>query len=250
MFRSDRDALAGEVDDLRAENERLRAENEAMRQEILARRAEPAPVLPGASVYESQGSQLSAGERAALREHSLEAFPLWALLLLSVLTFGLFPLIHFGRMHGRLPRGDASDPTPGKAIGFFFIPFFNVYWLFFCPVRLADRVNLQYVVRGLPAPVQRNLPIAAGVTTLIPNIGTFAATCLWLLAAYRLQKAVNHLAELRTEEAHPTAAARIEVAMPGLRIPAAAAPPAAVDVVAEAEAEAEAIEKEREEQAR
>jgi hypothetical protein len=249
MFRSDRDALAGEVDDLRAENERLRAENEAMRKDILARRAEPARTIPGGNVYQSHGAELSSGERAALREHTLEAFPLWALILLSILTLGIFPFIHFGLMHGRLPRADTSDPTAAKAIGFWFIPYFNIYWLFFSPLRLVDRVNLQYAVRDLPEPVARNLAIAAGVMTMIPYLGMVVGPIVWLVAAYRLQKAVNHLAELRQEEAHPTAAARIEVSMPGVRVPEFAEPPAA-DVVAEAEAEAEAIEKARAERVR
>ena len=52
MFRSDRDALAQEVEDLRREKALLDAENQAMRTDLLARHREAPQRIPG-SVYKA-----------------------------------------------------------------------------------------------------------------------------------------------------------------------------------------------------
>src|SRR5438874_12371470 len=67
------------------------------------------------------------------------SFPVVAVILLHYVTCGIFPLIWLNLMHGKLPRVRADDPSAGKAIGFCFIPFFNLYWIFFTYRRLCLR---------------------------------------------------------------------------------------------------------------
>lgn len=232
MFRSDRDALAGQVDDLRAENERLRAQNEAMRTDLLARR-EAAPA-PAGSVYKSGFAHLTPGERAALAVHSLRPFPVWALVLLHVFTLGIFSFVHFNLMHDRLPKAEHDDPSAAKGIGFWFIPYFNLYWMFFNPLRLVDRINLQYRLRGEPDAMPRGIVVAAAVISIIPYFAPLA----WLGAAIRMQRVVNRLATPPQEAAVPEAVAAATV--PGARFASVSDLPLPEDVAAQAEEEAAA----------
>lgn len=201
MFRSDRDALAEEVEYLRREKARLDAENAAMRSDLLAQRREALPI-PGGSVYKRSVESLTAGERAALARHELKSFPVWGALLAHFATFGLFSLIHFGLLHDRLPQAERDDPSAGKAIGFSFLPYFNLYWVVFNTLRLTDRVNLQYRLRGLPGGVPRGLMLASAVVGVIPYVNLlFGIFIFWPIAIVYLQRAVNRLAALSEDDA-------------------------------------------------
>ncbi|MFO0757760.1 MAG: hypothetical protein U0359_14795 [Byssovorax sp.] len=222
MFRSDRDALAQEVEDLRAEQDRLRGENDAMRREILVRRRHAPSVGVGANVYKAGLGHLSEGERAALTHHTLRAFPTWAAVLLHFVTFGLFPFIHFNLTHDRLPAAESDDPSAGKAIGFSFIPYFNFYWIVFNFLRLTDRLNLQYRLRGRPDPLSRGFMTFVAVVSVIPYLNILLAwTVLWPIAIIMLQRSVNALAaENVADEAKRAAGMRFEPAdIPPARIP-------------------------------
>jgi hypothetical protein len=194
MYRDDRDAIREKLENLDKESEELRRQNELMRQEILAMRQRQ-PYAP--DVYRTDPRYISPAQRAALSYHELQSFPIWATGLLSVLTLGLFPLIHFGLMHDKLPKASDSDPSSGKAIGFTFIPYYNFYWIFFNSMRLADRLNLQFKLRGMKEEVPKGLMIAASILTLIPYLNVFIGLpILWTIASCILQSSVNRLADL------------------------------------------------------
>lgn len=197
MYRDDRDAIRHQVDVLSRERQQIRAENEAMRQELLAVRS-GGPVVPMLhNPYTQDLRLLSPGERAALTGHDLKPFPVWATGLLNIFTFGLFPLIHFGLMHDRLPRAMANDPSAGKAIGFSFIPYFNFYWVFFNSMRLAERINLQYRLRGEAPRAPWGFMIACAVMTVIPYINILIGfPIMWTIGACLMQSSVNRLCEI------------------------------------------------------
>ena len=48
--------------------------------------------------------------------------------------------------------------SPARAVGFHFIPFFNLYWIFRWPREIADFVN-----QRLQGPVMRSVPIGVAV---------------------------------------------------------------------------------------
>jgi hypothetical protein len=197
MYRNDRDALAEQVEQLRRERENLLAENDAMRTDLLARRQDGSSFRARANVYKHGIGHLTPGERAALTRHQITPFPTWALLILHFVTFGLFPLIHLSALHGKLPQAENDDPTAGKAIGFSFIPYFHLYWWVFNALRLGDRLNLQFRLRGLPEPVPRGLAITAGVLGVIPYINiVFGYLFAWPIALIYFQRAANQLAAL------------------------------------------------------
>jgi hypothetical protein len=199
MFRSDRDALAQEVEDLRREKALLDAENQAMRTDLLARHREAPQRIPG-GIYKAGVASLGPGERAALSRHELKALPVWAALLAHFATFGMFSLVHMGLQHDRLPQIERDDPSAVKAIGLSFLPYYNLYWVIFNTMRLTDRINLQYRLRGLPDAVPRGFLLLASIIGVIPYLNVlFGVFIFWPFAVFYLQQAVNRLAELSRE---------------------------------------------------
>ncbi len=195
-YRDDSDAIREKLHVLDKESEELRRQNEVMRQEILAMQRS-SQTYNAQDVYNTDVRVLSPAQRAALSYHQLSTFPVWAVGLLNVFTLGLFPLIHFGLMHDKLPRAAHNDPTAGKAIGFQFIPYFNLYWIFFSSLRFADRLNLQFRLRGLEPTAPRGLMLACSILTVIPYVNFFVGLpIMWTIGACALQSSVNRLAEL------------------------------------------------------
>ena len=234
MFRSDRDALAGKVDDLRTDNERLRVENEAMRADLLARRAVDPVVRP--NLYRGGDRAISAGERAALAKHDLQAFPVWATAVLHVLTLGVFSFFHFNAMHERLPKGERDDPSAFKAIALHFVPYFNFYWVFFSALRLNDRVNMQLRLRGEEDRASRTAVIVACVLSVIPYLNFLTAPIAWIAVAISMQRAVNRIVEIDQQGA----SAHADVSR--VRIPAVSELAGPDEALAMAEEEASAAE--------
>ena len=252
MFRSDRDALAQEVEDLRREKAILGAENEAMRSDLIARRREAAQRIPG-NVYKTGIANLGPGERAAFSRHDLKELPVGVALFAHFATFGLFSLVHLGAQHDRMPQVERDDPSAAKAIGFSFLPYFNLYWVIFNTMRLTDRINLQYRLRGLPDAVPRNFLLAASIIGAIPYVNVLLGVFVfWPLSVLYIQRAVNRLAKLSREEAAGrVAAVSVETGSPEVAWKSPSAPskarfePSAEEqrdaaLKAEAEAEAEA----------
>jgi len=200
MYRDDQEALSARADAATREAERLREENEAMRRAVAVRGdlAFTTLDMPPALVYQSRDLRhLALSERARLANHQLRPFPVWATGILHFITFGIFSFFHFGLMHDRLPRAAHNDPSAGKAIGFQFIPYFNLYWVFFNSLRFSDRLTLQYRVRGIDRSAPRGLALAASVTTVIPYINLLIGLpIMWLITACMLQSTVNDIAAL------------------------------------------------------
>ncbi|MHB9071150.1 MAG: DUF4339 domain-containing protein [Sedimentisphaerales bacterium] len=69
--------------------------------------------------------------------------------------------------------------SPGKAVGFCFIPFFNFYWLYVAIVGLAKDMNLYCQERNIEGSLpSEGLALAMYITTIIscvPYIGILAA---------------------------------------------------------------------------
>ena len=205
MYRDDQEALAQRADVATREAERLRKENEAMRLAVGRMQAGApgrVPVLPANAAYTLLDLRvLPVEERARLAMHAVRPFPVWLVGVLNVLTFGLFPMIHFGMLHDRLPRASHNDPSAAKAIGFQFIPYFNLYWLFFSALRLCDRLTLQLKLRGERHEAPRGIVLAACILTVIPYINlAIGIPILWTIAVCMLQSTVNRVAKLSPTE--------------------------------------------------
>lgn len=163
---------------------------------------------------------LAEQDKAFLRQHTLKNFPVWAAVLLHYLTFGLFSLIHFGLQHDRFPEAQPNDPNAGKAIGFSFIPYFNLYWCVFTPLRLADRINLQEHLRGRDDAVNRAFILCSAIFGVFPYLNIVFGIPFWGIGVYKLQKAINRLAD-EAEAERLGAAHQPPMLPPGTTQPAA-----------------------------
>ena len=149
---------------------------------------------------------LSETDKAYLRQHRLSSFSAPLAVLLHFLTFGLFSLIHFGLQHDKLPQAKRDDPSGAKAVGFSFIPYFNLYWFVFQPMRLTDRLNLQDRIRDREDGTNRGLMLTLSILGMIPYINILIGIPLYSIGVYKLQKQINRLAEERKgEPAEPLA---------------------------------------------
>jgi hypothetical protein len=158
---------------------------------------------------------LTPEDKAYLRQHRLESFSAPLAVLLHLLTFGVFSLIHFGLQHDKLPQAKQDDPNAAKAIGFNFIPYFNLYWFIFQPIRLTDRLNLQDRIRDREDGTSRSLMITLAILGMIPYINVLIGVPLYSIGVYKLQKQINRLAEER--EALPPGQPALPPA--GMRMP-------------------------------
>lgn len=64
--------------------------------------------------------------------------------------------------------------TPGKAVGYSFIPFYNFYWWFVAFVGLAKDMNAYCRERDIPAKVEEGMALTwfiLTLTTMIPFVG-------------------------------------------------------------------------------
>ncbi len=140
---------------------------------------------------------LTPEDKAYLGQHRLESFPAPLAVLFHLITFGIFSLIHFGLQHDKMPQAKQDDPSSAKAIGFNFIPYFNLYWFIFQPMRLTDRLNLQDRIRDRPDGTSRGLMLTLSILGMIPYINFLIGIPLYSIGVYKLQKQINRLADER-----------------------------------------------------
>ena len=116
------------------------------------------------------------------------------LILLHYLTCGIFSMVWLNVMHGALPKVRSDDPSTGKAIGFCFIPFFNLYWIFFTYRRLCLRVDEQRILYGLSPSHLTGIATTACIFQVIPYINALIGyTIISPIFIGQMQSSVNEL---------------------------------------------------------
>ena len=149
--------------------------------------------------------------------HQLSNFPVALVILLHYMTCGIFSLIWLNLMHGRLPRIRPDDPSAGRAIGFCFIPFFNLYWIFFTYRRLCLRVDEQRELYGLPPGNLRGMATTNCIFQVIPYInGLIGYTIITPIFIGLLQSSVNQLANKSATTAPRATLPTQQTAAPGM----------------------------------
>lgn len=84
--------------------------------------------------------------------------------------------------------------TPGTAVGYCFIPFYNLYWIFVANVGLCEAINRSLLARGGQARAPRGLAIAACVAHLVPYCNLLASPILWTIYMFSVDGARKELA--------------------------------------------------------
>jgi hypothetical protein len=149
---------------------------------------------------------LDAEQRERYMHHTLKSFPTWLVVVLHIVTLGIFTLVYQGLKLSKLPLVKHDDFTAGKGIGFMFIPFFNFYWLFRFVLGVTDRLNFQFRVRGQPPPISRELALASCIVHLIPYINIVGLLILEPIVAAQWQSATNKIVRHWPAEAMPAPA--------------------------------------------
>lgn len=153
-----------------------------------------APILGPGTAIPPMWNQVIPFDSPMAAMHQLSSFSVVGVVLLQLVTLGIFSTIWFGLMHDKMPRLRHDDPSAGKAIGFMFIPFFNLYWMFFAYCRLCDRIAEQRRFRGLPEGNLKGLAIGTCVVAVIPYVNFFIGfPIMWPLFFGLLQSRVNEL---------------------------------------------------------
>lgn len=153
--------------------------------------------------------------------HQLTSFPVAVVILLHFVTCGLFSFIYLNLMHGKLPRVRSDDPSAGRAVGFCFIPFYNLYWIFFSYRRLCLRIDEQRNLYGLPPSNLSGLATAACIFQVIPYLNILVGyTIITPIFLGLMQSSVNQLANKSATTAPQTTLPTLPPApgMPGWAI--------------------------------
>ena len=125
--------------------------------------------------------------------HRLTSFPVAAVILLHYATCGIFSLIWLNLMHGKLPGVRSDDPSAGRAIGFCFIPFYNLYWIFFTYRRLCLRIDEQRDLYGLPPSNLSGMATTACIFQIIPYVNLIGYAIISPIFIGQMQSSVNQL---------------------------------------------------------
>lgn len=146
-------------------------------------------------VYESyfNVNDIAPDMRESLKRHGMRKFPTAVAILLHFVTLGIFTIIYYGLKHSELPKIKSDDFSAGRAIGFLFIPFYNIYWEFKFWLRLCDRINFQCKLRNMGSPVPRGLLLATVIVGLIPYINLISWAILLPISIGFIQSAINKL---------------------------------------------------------
>jgi hypothetical protein len=118
-----------------------------------------------------------------------------ALIILYRAWSAIQPLRHMA------PR-DAGMPTPGKAVGFLFIPFFNIYWMFVAYYGLLRRANRLLADRCSQAPPANDgLALAFVILCLIGGLAAVPVLGVvylisWYVIGYLVHRDMERVARL------------------------------------------------------
>ncbi len=152
------------------------------------------PPQRGGDAYRPRPRRPSQYEDEGELSHQFQTFPTPVVILLHFVTFGIFTHIWLNLMHGKMPQLRHDDPSAGKGIGFLFIPFYNLYWVFFTYHRLCERITEQRRLAGLPGGPPTGLAVAMCVVLIIPYVGLISLVTLMPIFAGIVQANVNELA--------------------------------------------------------
>ena len=156
-----------------------------------------AKAVESTSFCMSCGATFTAAAQTGVGSHpaKMETFPVWLLVLLHYVTLGIFSIVWINLYHGKLPRTRTDDPTGGRAVGFLFIPFYSLYWVFFTHLRLCERLDGELVKYGLHPTQLKGLVLTLCIIHVIPYVGGVSYLILYPITAGLLQTRFNELAD-------------------------------------------------------
>jgi len=105
---------------------------------------------------------------------------------IPILIATIFHLMMVYKMWDSI-RDGTPRMSPGKAVGFLFIPFFNIYWLFQIYPGFATDYNRYLKEKNIPA-----APLSHGLMTAMAVFILFAVPIVnWIVQAVAISKICN-----------------------------------------------------------
>ena len=142
-------------------------------------------------------SKIKSDDKKNFMRTALKDFPVAGAVLLHIFTLGLFSLIYYGIAHSKFPKIKRNDFSAGRAIGFRFIPFFNLYWHFVFDLRLVDRINLQLKLRDIKHEVPKGLILTNRILGVIPYLNLLTLPILSPIGIGVIQSGINKIVHSR-----------------------------------------------------
>jgi hypothetical protein len=96
--------------------------------------------------------------------------------------------------------GNGTRVTPGGAVGFLFVPFYNLYWYFACSAGFCTALNRQLEAYGSPKRASRGLAITAAVFQVIPYVNLVLAPFFWVAFMMSAESAKREYARLAAQQ--------------------------------------------------
>ena len=87
--------------------------------------------------------------------------------------------------------------TPGKAVGYLFIPMYNVYWMFVANQGLCEAVDRTLLAQGGMPRAPRGVARAACVAQIIPYCNLLVAPILWAVYMFQVDRARREMVTYR-----------------------------------------------------
>lgn len=136
--------------------------------------------------------------------------PLWEVLAIFSMICAVPPLIahivlffvQLYKMWNLIQDGRAQT-TPGAAVGLWFVPFFNLYWIFVAFYGLANNLNQfmrRHGLRGRPAPA--GLALTTCIILVIPYVNVTASIFLLITMGMLKNTAADIAAALARDDAY------------------------------------------------
>jgi len=122
------------------------------------------------------------------------SYPVWVMVLLTILTLGIYAYFWLSHWHGVMPKRRNDDPGTARAIGFIFIPVFNLYWQFESLLRVSTRLDEELEAAGYVDRVPKELVRWMLILNFIPYLGLVSGLVLAPIAVGVYQSRVNLLA--------------------------------------------------------
>jgi hypothetical protein len=79
--------------------------------------------------------------------------------------------------------------TPGRAAGYLFVPFYNLYWMFVVAQGLCEALDRTLLAQGAPPRAPRGLATAACTAQIIPYCNLLVAPILWAVYMFQVDNA-------------------------------------------------------------
>lgn len=127
-------------------------------------------------------------------------FALMGLGLVLLIAAGVLGFIYLYRAWYMIQDGHNTRTTPGKAVGFLFIPLFNLYWMFIAywgwSKDYHDFID-EHSLHDAPR-VNENLFLAAAILNIVGGLITIlaiASLIVWFIIIYQMCTAINYFAK-------------------------------------------------------